>query len=130
MRSNNLFVSTDNLRIRRGFLAALIASMLAGLGGFYLGQIAEKQNEEAHAAKTLEYFARGEDSLDLYLLHLAIEDLRSGRVIEGENKLLRYAQFKVPGVSRCRKSPECLFVAGHHNLSDAALSELAEMKER
>lgn len=81
-------------------------------------------------AKTVEIITRSEEARNLHVIHLAIEDLRAGRTLEGEAKLLRYAKLKVPSVSACRHSPECTFWAGSLSPSNVELSELADMKER
>ncbi|MBC3873623.1 hypothetical protein [Undibacterium flavidum] len=130
MSIKNSINSALHRGVRRGFLMAVLTSLLTGVSGFYFGQWCEQREANARTAKVMEISAGSEDAFDLYVMRFAIEDLRAGRLVDGENKLLRHAQLKVPRVARCRKSPECLFWAGSTIPSDAELVELAEMKER
>lgn len=130
MSIRNSIKSALHRGVRRGFLMAVLVSLLTGVSGFYFGQWCERREADARAVKAMEISAGVKDALDLSLMRLTIKDLRAGRLVDGENKLIRHAQLKLPRVTRCRKSPECVFWAGSTIPSDAELVELTEMKER
>lgn len=109
MSIRNSINSALHRGVRRGFLMAVLTSLLTGISGFYGGQWWEQYEADAHTAKAMEFYSGSENAFDLYVMRFAIEDLRAGRFVDGENKLLRYAQLKLPKVTRCRKSPECVF---------------------
>lgn len=116
--------------MRRGFVAAVVATLVVGFASFFGGHWWAQYDAKRNAGAALLMQASAQDAEALFIARKALANLDDGKPSDARVVLVRYAKLRAGALSDCSRSPQCSARVGPFMPTQGELAGIASLKEQ